>query len=67
LAQHLDLPLAKINYWGGNLAYGHPYGASGAINFNHLISAMEATQAQRGIVSIAAAGGMGVSLAIEAV
>lgn len=53
------------NLYGGALAYGHPYGASGAIIFLHLLAALEQHQGQLGIASIAAAGGIGTALLIE--
>ncbi len=65
-AQHFQIKHSKINIFGGNLAYGHPFGASGAINLLHLIEAMKVTNAKRGIVAIAAAGGLGMAVLIEA-
>lgn len=56
---------SQYNIFGGALAYGHPYGASGAIIFLHLMKAMEHTQSKKGICSVAAAGGMGTALLLE--
>lgn len=56
---------ARYNMLGGALAYGHPYGASGAIILLHLIKAMEITKSQKGICSVAAAGGIGTSVLLE--
>jgi acetyl-CoA C-acetyltransferase len=64
-AQHFQVKPSKMNIFGGNLAYGHPFGASGAINLLHLIEAMKVTNAKRGIISIAAAGGLGMAVMIE--
>lgn len=55
----------KYNRYGGALAYGHPFGASGAIIFLHLLKALEETHGQKGICSIAAAGSIGTSILIE--
>jgi acetyl-CoA C-acetyltransferase len=64
-AQHFQVKPSKMNIFGGNLAFGHPFGASGAINLLHLIEAMKVTKAKRGIVAIAAAGGLGMAVLIE--
>ncbi|UWD49838.1 acetyl-CoA C-acyltransferase [Clostridioides difficile] len=57
----------RYNIFGGALAYGHPYGASGAIIALHLLKALEKTNGRYGICSIAAAGGLGSALLIERV
>lgn len=55
----------RYNMFGGALAYGHPYGASGAIIFLHLMKAMEQTDSKKGICSVAAAGGIGTAVLLE--
>lgn len=57
----------RYNIFGGALAYGHPYGASGAIIALHLLKALEKIKGRYGICSIAAAGGLGSALLIERV
>lgn len=57
----------RYNIFGGALAYGHPYGASGAIITLHLLKALEKTKGRYGICSIAAAGGLGSALLLERV
>lgn len=57
----------RYNVFGGALAYGHPYGASGSIIALHLLKALEKTNGRYGICSIAAAGGLGSALLIERV
>ena len=57
----------RYNIFGGALAYGHPYGASGAIIALHLLKALEKTKGRYGICSIAAAGGLGSALLLERV
>ncbi|MGF1619009.1 MAG: thiolase family protein [Rhodomicrobiaceae bacterium] len=61
----LSLDPHKLNALGGALAYGHPYGASGALLVGRLFSRMileNAAQSPRtGLVMIAAAGGVGVA------
>ena len=55
----------RYNIFGGALAYGHPYGASGIIIMLHLIKSLEYTNGKFGISSIAAAGGIGSSILIK--
>lgn len=57
--------MERLNIFGGALAYGHPYGASGAIIFLHLLRALEKKRGRYGVCSVAAAGGVGSSLLIE--
>lgn len=56
---------AQYNQLGGALAYGHPYGASGAIICLHLMKAMERSKSRLGICCAAAAGGIGSALLLE--
>jgi acetyl-CoA C-acetyltransferase len=57
----------KYNILGGALAYGHPYGASGAMLMIHLLKALEVKKGRYGICSVAAAGGIGNAILVEAV
>lgn len=57
--------LDRYNLLGGALAYGHPYGASGAIILLHLMTALRRRQGQFGLAAIAGAGGSGVAMIIE--
>ena len=56
---------SKINALGGNLAYGHPFGASGTINLIHLIAALQSKKLKYGLVVIPAAGGQATAVLIE--
>lgn len=55
----------KFNRLGGALAYGHPYGASGAILLIHLLATLKNSGGGLGVMSIAGAGGTGESILIE--
>lgn len=55
----------RYNIFGGALAYGHPYGASGAIIMLHLLKALEKTKGRYGVTSIAASGGISMAILIE--
>lgn len=63
--RELGYSLDKTNALGGALAYGHPYGASGAIILLHLIKALQQSGGRCGIAAIGAVGGMGVAALIE--
>ena len=53
--------------WGGALAYGHPYGASGTILLLHLWQELKQTGGNLGLLSIAGAGGLGTALLVKSV
>lgn len=55
----------RYNAWGGALAYGHPYGASGAIIMNHLMDRLRHERGRYGLMAIAGAGGTGMAAIIE--
>lgn len=57
----------RYNVFGGALAYGHPYGASGGIITLHLLEALRRRGGRLGCASVAAAGGVGTALLIERV
>lgn len=63
--QELGILEDKINRWGGALAYGHPYGASGAVITLHLAEILKQESKERGIAAIGAAGGQGSAILIE--
>jgi len=63
--KQLDFSLTKTNILGGALAYGHPYGASGAIILLHLLKALQQVDGRLGIAAIGAVGGMGMATLIE--
>ena len=53
----------RINPLGGALAYGHPYGASGAIILLHLLQSLNPNDL--GICAIASAGGQGSAMLVR--
>lgn len=55
----------RYNIFGGALAYGHPYGASGGIIALHALRALEHVNGEFGVCSVAAAGGVGTALLIK--
>jgi acetyl-CoA C-acetyltransferase len=64
----LDLDPARVCPQGGALALGHPWGASGAVLVVRLFTQLVRQRAGRyGLAAIAAGGGQGVALVVEAV
>ena len=57
----------RLNSWGGALAYGHPYGASGAEIMLHLVARLADGGGHLGLAAIPAAGGVGQAILIERV
>jgi acetyl-CoA acyltransferase len=55
----------RINQRGGSIALGHPFGATGARCVTTLVNEMERQSAQFGLVSVCAAGGVGVAIVLE--
>jgi len=55
----------RYNIFGGALAYGHPYGASGGIITLHALKALEYSNGKYAVCSIAAAGGIGTAILLK--
>jgi acetyl-CoA C-acetyltransferase len=56
----------KLNIHGGSLGAGHPFGATGGRIVAGLAKALSQNGGGRGVVSICAAGGLGVTAIMEA-
>ena len=66
----LDAPLgaidrSKLNVKGSSLAAGHPFAATGGRRMAHLAKLLAAAGKGRGLISICAAGGQGVTVIVE--
>jgi acetyl-CoA C-acetyltransferase len=57
---------AKLNVHGGSLAAGHPFGATGGRIVAGLAKTLQAKGCGRGVISVCAAGGLGVTAIMEA-
>jgi len=55
----------KINRTGGSIALGHPFGATGARIVTTVCNELQATGEQYGLVTVCAAGGIGVAMVLE--
>ncbi len=64
-AREMDIDLARVNVNGGAIALGHPFGATGAMLIGTLLDELERRDAQFGLVTICAGGGIGVTTIIE--
>jgi acetyl-CoA C-acetyltransferase len=67
----LDAPLGaidrdKLNTHGGSLGAGHPFGATGGRIVANLAKLLSDQGSGRGLISICAAGGLGVTAIMEA-
>src|SRR5438128_5271537 len=60
-----DINPEKINRTGGSIALGHPFGATGARIVTTVCNELQRTGEQYGLVTVCAAGGMGVAMVLE--
>jgi acetyl-CoA C-acetyltransferase len=56
---------SKLNVVGGSVAIGHPFAATGTRIVATLAKLLEKRNAQRGLISVCTAGGMGVTAILE--
>ena len=56
----------KLNTRGGSLAAGHPFGATGGRIVAGLAKMLAENGSGRGLISICAAGGLGITAIMEA-
>ena len=64
--RELGLDPEKVNVHGGAIALGHPIGASGARVLTTLVHALRAKKLRYGVAALCVGGGMGISMAVEA-
>jgi acetyl-CoA acyltransferase len=55
----------KINRTGGSIAIGHPFGATGARIVTTVCNELQRTGERYGLLTVCAAGGMGVAMILE--
>ena len=60
------IDLGKLNVKGGSVAIGHPFGATGARVVATMAKLLAEKGSGRGLISVCAAGGMGVAAIMEA-
>lgn len=67
LMDTLRIPHDRMNVNGGAIAMGHPLGATGAMIAGTLVDEMERRDVGLGVVTLCAAGGMGIAMVLERV
>ena len=65
IQRQLQIPLDRVNVWGGAIALGHPIGASGARLIATLTSAMIDRNARRGLAAVCIGGGEATAMCLE--
>ena len=65
LMETMGIEHERMNVNGGAIAMGHPLGASGAMIAGTLIDEMERQGLGLGLVTLCAAGGMGIAMVLE--
>jgi acetyl-CoA acyltransferase len=58
---------ARLNVMGGSIAIGHPFGATGARITTTLANELKRRNAQFGLMTVCAAGGLGFAMVLERV
>lgn len=60
-----DIPLDRVNIYGGSVSIGHPFGATGARIVTNAARILRNKQAKYVLISICAAGGLGMVTIVE--
>jgi acetyl-CoA acyltransferase len=55
----------KLNVWGGSIAYGHPFAATGGRMITMVLNALKERDGELAVASACAAGGLGVAMVLE--
>ena len=61
----LQIPLHQLNLGGGAIAFGHPYGASGAVLVTRLLTEMKRANKDFGLATLGIGGGLGLATLFE--
>lgn len=60
------IPRDKLNIWGGSIALGHPFAATGARMVTTMVNELKLSKVKRALLGICAAGGLGAAAILEA-
>jgi acetyl-CoA acyltransferase len=60
-----EIPLEKLNAWGGSLALGNPFAATGVRLLHTAAQRMQAENQRYAVVATCAGGGLGAALLLE--
>ena len=59
------MPDPKVNIWGGSMAYGHPFAATGGRMIGQAIAGLQHTDQNLALLTACAAGGLGSAMVLE--
>jgi acetyl-CoA acetyltransferase family protein len=62
----LELPIERVNAWGGSLAIGNPFAPNGARLLNTAVNRLHQEGAKRALVTTCAGGGLAYGAIVEA-
>jgi acetyl-CoA acyltransferase len=62
-----DIDPSRLNLYGGSLAIGHPFGATGARMVTTMANELARSGKQTALLGLCAAGGLGAAAVLEAV
>ncbi|MFN3603167.1 MAG: acetyl-CoA C-acyltransferase [Leptonema sp. (in: bacteria)] len=60
-----SIPREKLNIWGGSIALGHPFAATGARMVTTMANELKYSKKKRALLGICAAGGLGAACILE--
>ncbi|MGC6510129.1 MAG: acetyl-CoA C-acyltransferase [Myxococcota bacterium] len=60
-----SVPDSKINIWGGSMAYGHPFAATGGRMIGQAVAGLQYTDSSLALLTACAAGGLGSAMVLE--
>lgn len=60
-----EIPIEKINNWGGSLSLGHPFGATGVRLISMAANRLNECDGTYGLITACAAGGLGHAMLIK--
>ncbi len=61
-----EIPIDKLNLWGGSLSIGHPFGATGVRLIAHSANRLRTGGGRFALIAACAAGGHGHGMIVEA-
>ena len=64
-AEHLNIPMEKLNVHGGGIALGHPFGMTGARIMTTLLNGLEDGGGRYGLETMCVGGGQGMAMIVE--
>lgn len=65
--RELNIPLEKLNPFGGSIALGHPYGMTGARMMATLLNGLQTQDKTVGLETMCVGGGQGMAMIVERV